>query len=551
VRVRAHSSPIVLGYVGVSATLTAVTAPDVVVTRAVERLRPLYEAAAVAWWDSNIDANEETERRRIETELELSDALADTQLFREIETARANGATGPERRQLDLLHSSFVPQQVPAEIRHRIVELEAAVETCFAKHRGTVGGLAVDDNEIKRILRSSDDVAERREAWEASKTIGAAVAHDVRELARLRNEAARSLGYRDWFALAIEVSEMDETRLFATLDECDRLTAEPFARWKAETDARLGERYGCETADLRPWHYEDPFFQEVPAAGGIDLASAFEGRDVVELARRTYDGIGIDTSPILERSDLYPRDGKCQHAFCIDIDREGDVRVLANVEHDRYWADTMMHELGHGAYDLGFDRSLPWLLRDCHLTVTEGIAILMGRLPWDAEWLRDIAGLDASEAAAIDARLRATQAAELLVFTRWVLVMTNFERAFYADPESDLAATWWSLVSRYQLVTPPARDRAADWAAKIHVACAPVYYHTYLYGNLVASQLRATLDRVAGGLVGRPEAGRFLTEQVFAPGESVRWDQLLERATGEPLTAAHAARTIQRGLAVG
>ena len=66
-------------------------------------------------------------------------------------------------------------------------------------------------------------------------TIGAAVADDVRELARLRNEAARSLGYRDWFALAIEISEMDETRLFETLDECDRLTAEPFARSRRAT----------------------------------------------------------------------------------------------------------------------------------------------------------------------------------------------------------------------------------------------------------------------------------------------------------------------------
>ena len=105
------------------------------------------------------------------------------------------------------------------------------------------------------------------------------------------------------------------------------------------------------------------------------------------------------------------------------------------------------------------------------------------------------------------------------------------------------------LAARYQLLTPPERGGAPDWAAKIHVACAPVYYHTYLYGNLVASQLRATLDRVAGGLVGEPEAGRFLTESVFSPGGSLRWDHLFERATGEPLTAAHAARTIERGLA--
>jgi hypothetical protein len=29
---------------------------------------------------------------------------------------------------------------------------------------------------------------------------------------------------------------------------------------------------------------------------------------------------------------------------------EGDVRVLANVRSDEYWADTMLHELGHATY---------------------------------------------------------------------------------------------------------------------------------------------------------------------------------------------------------
>ena len=126
--------------------------------------------------------------------------------------------------------------------------------------------------------------------------------------------------------------------------------------------------------------------------------------------------------------------------------------------------------------------------------------------------------------------------------------MTNFERAFYADPEADLTALWWGLVSRYQLLTPPAGRAEPDWAAKIHVACAPVYYHTYLYGHLVASQLRATLEQQAGGLVGRTEAGRLLAERVFHPGESVRWDRLLADATGEPLTAVHLARDITAGL---
>jgi len=519
-----------------------------ILARAEETLRPLHVAASHAWWDSSTSATEAHERQRVEAELALSDALADPDLHREVSAARENGADGLTRRELDVLYHGLVPYQVPKGIRHRIVELEASVDSRFSQHRAVVGGRRMDDNEIRRLLRDSDDVAERREAWEGSKTVGAEVAEDVRELARLRNAAARALGYRDWFALALATMEMDEERLFGTLAECDSVTAEPFAAWKAETDAELARRFGCGADELRPWHYEDVFFQEVPVTGSVDTSEVFADADVVALARRTFDGIGLATGAILDRSDLFPRDAKSQHAFCIDIDREGDVRVLANVEHDSYWADTMLHELGHGVFDLGLDRSLPWLLREAHLTVTEGIAIMMGALAQEASWLRDVAGLGADEAKALEGALRRRRAAESLVFARWVLVMTNFERAFYADPEGDLSRVWWELVSRYQLLTPPDRRGEPDWAAKIHVACAPVYYHTYLYGRLVANQLRAALERDAGGLVGRPEAGALLAERVFAPGQSVRWDRLIEQATGEPLTAAHLAREIELGL---
>jgi peptidyl-dipeptidase A len=232
----------------------------------------------------------------------------------------------------------------------------------------------------------------------------------------------------------------------------------------------------------------------------------------------------------------------------MDVDREGDIRVLANVEQNQYWMETLLHELGHGVYAACFDAGLPWLMRDCHLVATEGIAILCGRLARDPEWLTRVAGLPEADAAELAPQLRAAHAAELLLFTRWVLVMTNFERSLYGDPESDLDARWWELVHRYQLVTPPDGRRAPDWAAKIHVACAPVYYHTYLYGQLVASQLAAALARDAGAFVDSEGAGRFLAERVFRPGLSVRWDRLLQQATGEPLSARHFAAEIAAGM---
>ena len=509
-----------------------------------ETLAPLTAVRNVAWWDANVDASEVNERRRAETELAYSNALSDSALFAEVQTARESTPNGLVRRRLDLVHDLMLPHQVPASVRERIVELEASVETRFSRHRGVVRGEEVDDIAIKRILRESDDADERREAWEASKTVGAAVADDVRELARLRNEAARSLGYRDWFALSIAVTELDEGKLFETLADCDRATAEPFARWKAALDERLAARFACSASELRPWHYADPFFQEAPPDGAIDLDPLFRDRDIVDLGKRTFEGIGINVGDTLERSDLFPRAGKCQHAFCLDVDRDGDIRVLMNVTDTHDSMDTLLHELGHAVYDLGFREDLPWVLRDTHLVTTEASALLFGALAGRREWLEEVLGVDSAEAASLEDRLRAARASALLVFTRWVLVMTGFERKLYADPDSDLDSAWWELVSRYQLVTPPAERRAPDWAAKIHVAVAPVYYHTYLYGSIVASQLHDTLRTAAGGLVDRPESGRLLAERLFAPGLAVRWDRLVEQATGSPLSVDALAREV-------
>jgi peptidyl-dipeptidase A len=511
-----------------------------------ERLQPVARDLALAWWNLNVEATDEHARARVKADLAYTDVLADRELFARVEQARrtANGDVGARR--LDLIHDLMLPHQVPDALRERIAELEAAVETRYSRHRGVVGGREVDDNEIKRILRESDDVRERREAWEGSKTVGAAVADDVRELARLRNEAARTLGHRDWFALSLATDEMDEGRLRETLAAADRVTAEPFARWKSDLDERLAARFGCAVPDLRPWHYADPFFQEVPSEGGVDLDPLFAAQDVVALAERTLEGIGLDVGSILAQSDLYPRPGKCQHAFCIDVDREGDVRVLANVVPNASWAETMLHELGHGVYDLGFDPELPWLLRDTHLVTTEATAILFGSLAGQREWLEQVLGLGRDDALELEGRLRAARVAELLVFTRWVLVMHAFERALYEDPERDLDALWWELVRRYQLVTAPDGRRAPDWAAKIHVATAPVYYHTYLYGSIVALQLRSSLDEAAGGLVDRPAAGRALGEKLFAPGQSVRWDRLVEHVSGAPLSVASLEREVAR-----
>ena len=89
-----------------------------------------------------------------------------------------------------------------------------------------------------------------------------------------------------------------------------------------------------------------------------------------------------------------------QHAYCNDMDREGDIRTICNLRDNHDWMSTLLHELGHGVYFKYIDRSLPWALREhAHTLTTEAVAMIMGNQVFDARWLVRIAGVDEDEAA--------------------------------------------------------------------------------------------------------------------------------------------------------
>jgi peptidyl-dipeptidase A len=71
----------------------------------------------------------------------------------------------------------------------------------------------------------------------------------------------------------------------------------------------------------------------------------------------------------------------------------------------------------------------------------------------------------------LDLRLR------MLVFSRWAQVMYRFEKSMYEDPDQDLNKLWWDLVEKYQGLRKPEGRDMPDWAAKIHIALYPCYYH--------------------------------------------------------------------------
>lgn len=512
--------------------------PEAFIEDFTARYAALYQQSTQATWRANTTGEEAAFAESARLTKAMRTLFADRDAFEQL-TAWQDGPPPADplvRRQLKLLYLGHLTGQKDPEMIEQLTEMEREISQTFINFRGELDGRRLSDNEIEAVLRKSTNSQEARNAWMAGKQVGAQVADRVREVVRLRNEAARGLGFPNHYALSLVASELDEDWLFALLNDLATRSEEPFREVKVEMDALLAQRFGTSAAALRPWHYGDPFFQRPPRLDEVDMDPFFADLDPRELATRTYDGMGMDVRPILERSDLYAHAGKNQHAFCLDMDRQGDVRTLCNLEPTLRWNETLLHELGHGVYDIYISPDLPYLLRThAHTMMTEAIALLMGRLTLDPRWLTDVASLPATRADRLASAMQRQLQRYLIVFLRWVLVITNFERAMYRDPEQDLNSLWWDLVERYQHLTRPEGRDAPDWAAKIHLALFPVYYQNYQLGDLIASQLDHHIRTEYGGLVGNPAAGEFLIERVFAPGDRRDWQAALEFATSGPL----------------
>jgi len=549
-----------------------------------ERLPPVEKASSEAWWNLATTGTEEAQKELVRTGMAYNELFADRgeyEMVRGWYEGRESLESSILRRQVEILYKTFAGRQGDEETLRRIEELEAEANAIYSNHRGVVGGGEVNENELREILRASDAPALRREAWEASKSVGRKVEGIVRELARLRNRLAHAEDFADHHARSLDLQEIDAVELARLMDDLQAATNAPFREFKAGLDTDLKRRFGVER--VMAWHLSDPFFQSCkpdaaalllsgwggrPAGalgagasgqvtdGGAIAATEmhvdryFAGKDLETLTRRTYDNIGLEVRDVLAKSDLYERAGKDQHAFCLRVGRSYpyDVRVLANVRSDSYWMDTMLHEFGHAVYDKYINPALPYLLRTiAHINSTEAIALMMGSLADDPGWLSAVAEVPKEDLERYGEHLQWISRADRLVFVRWALVMYRFEKALYEDPDrEDLNTLWWDLVERIQLVERPTDRDEPDWAAKLHVALAPVYYHNYVLGYLTAAQLRRHLEKdIVGGPFFMSElAGRYLQEAFFGPGARDDWKTTVLRATGEELNPDYFVKSL-------
>jgi len=498
-----------------------------------------------SYWEAIISGEEEKYKKYEKDSIGYKNYFNDKSRFEKIKEFLKITTDSLEKRQLEILYMVYLSCQGDKELMKKIIEKEANIEQIFNTFRAKIEEKELTDNEIKQILQNETDSEKLKQAWKASKKQGEIVEKELIELVKLRNELARSLGFENYYIMSLELDEQTEKEIEEIFIKMEETTAESFKKLKNEMDNVLSERYKIEKKELQPWHYQDLFFQEAPNVYDLDLEGIY-GKDVIKASQKFYEDAGLDVKDILEKSDLYEKQGKYQHACCIDMDCEGDIRIVQNTKNNEHWAGTTLHELGHAVYCKGYTKtSLPFLLKgSAHTFTTEAIALLFERNIKNNLFLKKYYEINDEKLKKFEVQIKKSLQAEQLIFSKWSQVMFNFERELYKNPDQNLNKLWWDLINKYQKIDFY-RDEP-DWASKIHLASAPIYYHNYLLGKILASQLNNYIVKnilnetdIRNPDYSDKKVGDYLDKNIFIPGKMYRWDKLIEDATKEKLTSKY------------
>lgn len=218
---------------------------------------------------------------------------------------------------------------LPSENIEDLVTHQVAAEKSWQQMSPKIDGNTVGFDDIKRTLRTSSNAAECETAWRSFREACLPVRDAMQDLVKTRNISARNLGYQDYYRMFLELQEIDEARLFSSFGRYADLTEDEFRRSKASIDSVLSQKFEVDAVDLAPWHYGGISIVESPPVFNDPTSIVFQGKNLVELARKYFNGMGLPVDDLVEPEKLHLMNGRFTQPISLDFDRKGDIHILA------------------------------------------------------------------------------------------------------------------------------------------------------------------------------------------------------------------------------
>jgi hypothetical protein len=435
-------------------------------------------------------------------------------------------------RRLDVQHKAFLQSRAdPAHVLALSDETSALQDSVNA-FRFRVDGEPKTLTQLSEILTTERDRAKRQAAFlampQAAEAHTPAILRCMRDIDRIGREE----GFANGAEAGLELSTLTRQQVLADLDA-----------FESGTRATMQAMVARAAADLKLDHAEpwdiDYWLHLQELAGGNDAWPREPGLRRMNALMKDL-GFKADSLPIDARVWDVPTGG-----ITFPIRPPFESRLLTNPFTGSDFYETLFHEYGHCLNAVLTDPKLPpaFLLGD-ETPLSEGVAECLGHFAYDAHWLERAAGASPARAAELE---RVGKMQLLLWLRRSICCNAYFELTAYGNLDANLDSLYAATYRRFVGVElPPGRY----FGYRDMFGTGPLYFQSYLYANMIATQLRDAMREQFGvaDLTREKRVGPWLTAYCFAPGGSVPWPEKIRRATGKPLGTESLSRYLEGAM---
>ncbi|MEW5318707.1 MAG: hypothetical protein WDW38_009905 [Sanguina aurantia] len=317
----------------------------------------------------------------------------------------------------------------------------------------------------------------------------------------------------------------------------------------------------------------EPFNISYVLAGDTEKAldPYFPFECAVDVWARTFAALGINYQGATMKLDLCDRSGKYSNGFlhapvCPVLDFDGkftpcqanftSLASPSEVGSGKTAIATLLHEGGHAAHFSNIKQASPFFSQErapMSVAYAENQSMYLDSYIDDAAWLGRYACDTSGKAvpfSIISDHVTATQPYSVFAL-RAMLAVPYLEKALYELEESQLTVdVLLALADRIEMeVQGGLSPRPLLSVPHILSDESSAYYHGYVLAEMSVHQTRAHFKAKYGALADNPAIGKDLTETYWLPGNSEGFLDLVQKLTGEPLSADAWVNKLSRPLA--
>jgi Zn-dependent oligopeptidase len=535
-----------------------------VLDRLAEEFLNVHTSKEDLFWETKMGLGadpKESQRKLSQAEIAAQQFIQDARRISALTELLPRAANESERKALDgwvrLFEANAIADPAARKLSEKIIELEGDLQNARGQMKlgyidpNTGSFIPATTNLLSNISLMDANEAMRKAAFEGRKSIESfAIEHGFLEIVKKRNELGRMLGYEDYYDMKVQRTEgFSKRELFRLLDDLETRTRTAAKRSIDEFARERGEEA------IRPWNFG--YYRSGSLSKERDPYFPFEYS--LENWVHSFAALGIRYRNATLTLDLIDRKGKYENGFMHgpvpSFYNKGKwnaarINFTANALPDRVGAgpralQTLFHEGGHAAHFSNVLQDAPCFAQEfapTSVAYAETQSMFLDSILSDADWqtryLRSRAG-ESMPWQLIEKAIRVTQPFEAFAI-RSMLTVCYVEQALYEMSDAELTkenvlAMMRDVERRLQFLS----EAPTPVLSVPHLLAgeSSAYYHGYVLAEMAVYQTREYFEEKYGYIMDNPQVGPELAATYWAPGNSEKFFDLVERLTGKPFSA--------------